>query len=149
MTEKFAFTFGDVVVAARDLEKDSAYERCPILGYSYVRAADGMVNEDFYDDLCDRVPVSEDKLAVGCYVGAVLHHLGVPLTKLDDISGNFGSTRWMFEDRGITFTDKAFAFLDNLQVIQGDGETWKNAFKLAYDIAIRNTWKHVDTFDKS
>lgn len=149
VTEKFAFTFGQVVGAAREVEKDSAYERCPILGYSYVRAADGMVHEDFYDDFCDRVPASEDKLAVGCYVGAVLNRLGVPLPRLDDISGNFGSTRWLFEDRGITFTDKAFAFLDNLQSIQDDRETWKNAFNLAYSIAARNTWKHVDTFEKS
>lgn len=116
------------VTAASDLAKGEAYTQCPRLGYSYVHLAD----PSHLDEIGRHVrSLNEEEYAPGCYVGAVFHRLGANLTDMVNVGGALSNARRRFADIGIFMTDKAYFFLDTLQLFQDDGKTWSEAYRNA------------------
>lgn len=142
---EFRVHFNKALSFARDLQRDTAYQQCPNFGYHYVRTVDGMDADEFESlagDLEGGV-VHQDKMVVGCYVGAVLHAFGVPIGTLALIRGSLANSREHFADAGILFSDKAFKFLDDLQALQDNRATWADAFRHAEQLSVRTPFGEV------
>jgi len=75
-----------------------------------------------------------------CLVGHILARLGVSMELLEGFA-SFSHERDAFlKEANVTFTDKAYFFLDTLQVVQDSGETWGLAIDLAYKMTNRRKW---------
>jgi len=82
---------------------------------------------------------TEGPLEPRCIVGQILYRAGV---NLDDMLtfARLCEERGNFANRGITFTDRAFKFLDDLQSIQDLGHTWGDSLSIAHRLNSRVTW---------
>ncbi len=98
----------------REGEPEFKYTVCPVKGCSYVHSD------------------TDGTLTAGCIVGQVLVRLGVPVEFFVDqetgngLYGALASIRERLAQNGVTFTDRAFSYLNDLQFFQdqgaGDGE---------------------------
>lgn len=109
-----------------DFGSDHITEQCV-----YVRREEKYSDDGRYTP-GDFVPV--------CIVGQILVRKGVAPTTLWDMSV-LSYERDAFKAKGITFTDKAYFFLDTLQAIQDSGNTWATSLRLAVKITGRREWR--------
>lgn len=93
--------------------------------------------EEKYDDAGRYTP---GELVPVCIVGQILVRKGIAPTTLWDMSV-LSYEREAFKAKGITFTDKAYFFLDTLQAIQDSGETWATSLRLAVKVTGRREWR--------
>lgn len=112
-----------------------------------IRAADAVlcrVGGDHRVALCTYVRKEDGKLTSVCFVGKILEELGVPLDVMEFMI-TFNYERPNFQEHQVTFSDKAFYFLDTLQAIQDHGHEWKVADQLATSITGRRNFRDGET----
>lgn len=96
--------------------------------------------EDTYDE--NGMHVFGDYIPV-CYVGQILVRKGVSAEILSEMSV-LSYERQMFKEKGITFSDKAYFFLDTLQAIQDSGHNWGISLQIAQKVTERRDWSPSD-----
>lgn len=74
-----------------------------------------------------------------CLVGQILARMGVSLELMEGFS-SLNNERDNFKNNQVTFTDRAYHFLDTLQAVQDMGETWGLALSIASTTTRRRKW---------
>lgn len=122
----------------------------PAMHFTYMavqRAAQAVmarVGDDHKVISCTYVRRENGELVSVCFVGKILEELGVPLDAMEFMN-SFNHERRNFQEYRVTFSDKAFYFLDTLQAIQDHGYEWGVAYQLATSITGRRNFRDGET----